>query len=190
MQQPVVPVVPPRAERRLPSATFLVALLALLVALVNVEMTLAGGHNSSPCGDAEIRVVSAASFPAPWHLASMSYLSTAGYGTLLHGDGAATSVSSAGQLDVSVACLGSAAADVMREYRAVPPVNATSIPAPLLGDDALAFENAAGGAPQFFVFVRRGGLVASVTSVGDVPETQVAQVSAALDRAMAQTPQG
>ncbi len=95
-------------------------------------------------------------------------------------------------LSVNVACFGSTAADVMREYRAAPPMlGASPIPAPSIGDEAVAFElNAETSAAQYFVYVRRGGLVATVaTGVGptQLPEADILAVAAAIDRAMATT---
>ena len=67
-------------------------------------------------------------------------------------------------------------------------MNARPIEAPVLGDDALAFElNAETSFAQYVLYVRRGGLMAGLTNIGQLPETDVTAVAAAIDRAMAQT---
>lgn len=195
MQQPVVPVLPERPRRRLPSATFLVALAALAVSLVSLGVTVgashSGGSKDTTCGGSEYRVIGAAQLPVPWHLVSQSYLGPASFATVMQGTAGAAATPGPNpipQLSVSVTCFGSGAADVMREYHTVPPVDASPIPAPTLGDDALAFEvHVETFGSQYFIFVRRGNLVASIAGMVQVTEAQVQAVAAAIDRAMRET---
>ena len=192
MQQPVVPVLPDRPRRRLPSATLLVALAALVVSLVSLGVVLFTSHDSgSACGGTEYRVIGAAQFPGSWHPVSLGYLGPMSSALLLQatsGTPAVPSPNGPAQLSLTVTCFGSSAADVMRGYHVVPPVAANPIPAPRLGDDALAFElNAATSAFQYSIIVRRGGLVASVLGSAQMPESEVQAVAAAIDRAMLAT---
>ena len=197
VEQPLVPVVPNRAPRRLPSATFLVALAALAVSFASLAVTLSGGGSSgSTCGGSEYRVIRAAQLPPSWRVLTVSDLGPMSYALLQQDTSAQSPGQGPGQmagLSVSVTCFGGTAVDVMREYRAAPPVVGDSpIPAPTaLGDDAVAFElNAETSAAQYFVYFRRGGLVATVaTGVGPAqpPEADILSVAAAIDRAMATT---
>lgn len=158
------------------------ALAALAVFLVSLGVTVGASRtpsNDPTCRGTEYRVLTAAQLPSPWRLISQSYLGPMSYATVEQDTGDATATLGPNpipQLSVSVTCYGSSAADVMREYHVVPPVDASPIPAPTLGDEALAFElNPETSVFQYFIFVRRGDLVASITGMGQVPAAVLAR---------------
>ena len=195
VEQPLVPVVPNRAPRRLPSATFVVALAALAVSFVSLGVTLSSSGSGSTCGGSEYRVIRAEQLPPVWRVVTVSDLGPMSYALLQQDTSALPPGEGPGQmagLSVNVACFGSTAADVMREYRTAPPMlGASPIPAPSIGDDAVAFElNAETSAAQYFVYFRRGGPVATVATgvcPTQPPEADILAVAAAIDRAMATT---
>ena len=187
MEQPIVAVTRTPGAGRRPSAALLVSALALLVAVTALGVVLLDRPAAGPCGSSLIDAIPAAgSRIGDWQVSGLGLGAerTTAYLTPV---ASSPSPASGDEIAILLDCYGPEAAAAMRRLEAPTTAGATPVAAPAIGEAAVAFRLPTGTFAQYVVTFRRGGVVASVENLGDIPEAAVVAVATAIDRDLEQT---
>jgi hypothetical protein len=176
--------------RRTVVVAAVLSVVAMLVAVGAVAVVLIRGSDTSSQADAKAcrtvtwyAVPSAASLPSGWAIASTRFLVDVLTTTLA---GPTPSGSTQGPTAfISISCYGTdAQLAFARDHDSAVSAGSTDLSVPQLGDESAAVTST--GTVSNTIFVRRGILVADITSPSSVDQAVLQSVAGAVDAAMVQ----